>query len=90
VKKRTNPQDAAIAAAVARAIAPLAAEIRALRETRAQPAKIGSVAEAALATGLCEATIRRQIKAGQIAAKRVGRRLLVDMAALTSSDKRRA
>ncbi len=58
----------------------LAAEVERLR--RALPAQLVSVTAAAEALGLDPRTVRRRIEAGDIPARRVGKKLLVDLAAV--------
>jgi excisionase family DNA binding protein len=70
----------AVTRAVRRELAGLREEMAAIRA--AVPPQMISVADAAKRTGLCEATIRRQIKDGEIRCKRVGRRVLVDVSSL--------
>lgn len=76
-----------IAAAVRDAVAPLAEDVRRLtaeveRLRRALPAQLVSVTEAARVLGLDPRTIRRRVQEGAIPARRVGRKLLVDLAAV--------
>jgi hypothetical protein len=46
------------------------------------PPQLGSVADVCRVTGLSPATVRRRLRDGSIASKRVGGRLLVDLTAL--------
>jgi excisionase family DNA binding protein len=68
-------------------VAELLAELHALRAElaevrRALPASLGSMEQAAELTGLSGRTIRRRVRTGEIPARRVGRRILIDLAAL--------
>ena len=77
----------AIGAAVAAQVGPLAAEVRLLaREVaelrRALPAPLGSIEQAAQLTGVSERTLRRKIKSREIPSRKIGRRVLIDLAAL--------
>nr|WP_274622823.1 helix-turn-helix domain-containing protein [Myxococcus fulvus] len=69
-------------------MSPLLAEVRQLRAEvdrlrRALPAQLVSAREAARVTGVNEATIRRRVRDGSLPARRVGKRLLVDLASLS-------
>jgi hypothetical protein len=84
--------DDAFRAAIAAAIWPLAEEVRAaraelasLRESTAP--RMGSVADAARIAGVCELTIRRKFAAGEIAGKRIGRRVVLDLSSLRPADR---
>ena len=79
--------DAAITEAVAVALAPVLAELRALRDEVAEvraslPPRFVSLKEAAEALGVCAWTARRMCAAGELASRRAGRRVLVDAASL--------
>jgi excisionase family DNA binding protein len=88
MKTPTSMEDL-IEAAVARALTRslLAEQIRGLRDEiaairRALPPQFGSVAEAARVLGCCDRTVWRQIRAGKLPSRRVGRKTVVDLAAL--------
>ena len=70
----------AVSQQVTRAVEELRAEIVALR--RALPPQFGSVADAARALGCCDRTVWRQIRAGKLPSRKVGRKTVVDLAAL--------
>jgi excisionase family DNA binding protein len=72
--------EGAVGRAVSRSVTELRGEIAALR--RSLPPQLGSVAEAAKAQGVSVRTVWRQIRAGQIASKKVGRKTVVDLASL--------
>lgn len=55
-------------------------EIAAIR--RALPPQFGSIADAAKALGCCNRTVWRQIRAGKLPSRKVGRKTVVDLAAL--------
>ena len=83
--------DAALAEVVREAMAPVVTELRELRATverlvQASPAQFLSVSEFAQRTGLCQATVRRQAKAGALVCKWVGRRCLISATALRPVD----
>ena len=61
-------------------LAPLHAKIE-LLEKRLPP-QLGDVAQVCMATGLSPATVRRRIKDGSLPSVLVGKRRLVDLAAL--------
>lgn len=74
--------DDALAAAVSRAVEPMAAELRSLRTAvedlrHAQPAQMLSVAQAAERLGISTCTVRRRVADGTLPSKHVGRRVLV-------------
>lgn len=77
-----------IRAAVTSAVTPLVAEIHALRAqverlSSALPDRaLATVPQAAAALQLSTATVRRRIKSGDIAVRRVGRSVRVDLAAV--------
>ena len=78
--------DDALAAAVSRAVAPLAADLSAVlaelaEMRRTQPARLVSVADAAREMGISECSVRRHIADGSLPCRRVGARVLVDMTA---------
>ena len=76
--------DEAIELAVARAVAKAAGgireEIASLR--RSLPPQMGSAADAARVLGVSLSTVKRAIAAGDIPVKRVGTRVLIDLARL--------
>lgn len=75
---------AIVEAAVARAVAPLAAEVARLRQEAEKPL---SIEQAAARLGISERTVRRRVKDGSLPATRVGARVLVQVGAvLPSSD----
>jgi excisionase family DNA binding protein len=83
--------DAALAAIVADAVAPLAGQIRELRGEVAalravSPPKFGTVADAARILGVSDQTIRRKITLGEILSMRVGRSVRVDISSLRPAD----
>jgi len=76
-----------IAAAVAAKVVPLVDEVRRLVDVvtelrRILPSPLVTIEQAAEATGLSVSTIRRGIKAGTIPARKIGRSVRVDLAAL--------
>ena len=76
-----------IAAEVFTALAPVLIELTALREqvaalVAASPPRLLSVLEAAERMGVHPATIRRMCAAGELAHRRLGRRLLVDASSM--------
>jgi excisionase family DNA binding protein len=80
-----------IAAEVSTALAPVLAELASLRQqvtalVQSSPPQFFSVAEAAKRAGLCEWTIRRMAKAGELVSRRAGRRLLIDSSSLKATD----
>jgi excisionase family DNA binding protein len=76
--------EGAVCRAVDKSLGALRDEMAALRARI--PPRLVSVAEAAEATGLCQKTVRRKIAEGRLSAKRVGRRVLVDLSALHATD----
>jgi excisionase family DNA binding protein len=78
--------DAAIEAAVARAVAPLVAEVRALRTAVEAGRRFATVAEAAALLEVSTRTLRRWIRAGTIAVVRRGRCVRVDLASVKPTD----
>jgi excisionase family DNA binding protein len=70
----------AVSQQVTRAVEELRAEIVALR--RALPPQFGSVADAAKVLGCCNRTVWRQIRAGKLPSRKVGRKTVVDLVAL--------
>ncbi|AGC43303.1 hypothetical protein MYSTI_01974 [Myxococcus stipitatus DSM 14675] len=77
-----------IAEAVRAAVAPLATEVKRLaaevdRLRRAMPAQLVTARRAAEVLGVNERTVRRRIQDGTIPARQVGKRLLVDLAAVS-------
>ena len=80
-----------IAAEVSTALAPVLIELTALREqvaalVAATPPQFFSVADFAQRNGLCQATVRRQAKAGLLLCKWVGRRCLISATSLRPTD----
>lgn len=78
--------DDVIADTLARQLAPLVESHRALvaevaRLRRSLPPQLVSVSDAARALGVDPRTVRRRVQDGSIPARRVGRRLLVDLEA---------
>jgi len=76
-----------IAAIVAREIAPLAQQVRQLATQieqlrRTLPAPLASVTKAAEVLGVDPRTVRRRVQDGSLPARRVGRKLLVDLGAV--------
>jgi excisionase family DNA binding protein len=71
---------------LAEVIAPLRAEVKALREElaamRAPASAWVSVTEAAEVLGVSNETVRRRIRAGEIASRGAGRGLMVERASL--------
>lgn len=80
--------DAALAAVVREAQAPLIAEIRELRTIveSLQPPQFVSVDEAARRLGCSTQTVAAMVKRGELAHRRAGRRLLIDASALRPAD----
>ena len=83
--------DAALAALVAEAVAPLADEIRDLRTEVAalravSPPRYGTVKDAARILLCSEQTVRRRVDLGQMPSTRVGRAVRVDLASLRPAD----
>jgi hypothetical protein len=77
-------EDAIAEAVAAKVVEPLKAEVRSLRDLvdqlrRALPTPTGTIEDAARAWGLSVSSVRRGIARGDIAARRVGRRVLVDL-----------
>jgi excisionase family DNA binding protein len=70
----------AVSREVTQAVVALRAEIVALR--RALPPQFGSVGDAAKALGCCTRTVWRQIRDGKLPYRKVGRKTVVDLAAL--------
>lgn len=76
-----------ITEAVQRAVAPLVESNRRLADQveqlrRALPAQLVSIPGAAKRLGISEKTIRRRIDAGELPIKRIGARVLIDLAAM--------
>ena len=83
--------DAALAAVVANAMAPVVSELAGLRadlaEVRASlPPRMLSVREAARAMGVSTQTITAMAKRNEIASRRAGRRLLISAVSLRPTD----
>lgn len=79
--------DDALSAAVARAVAPITAELSAVRTElaelrRSQPARLLSVDEAAAELHVSACTVRRRILDSTLPSRRIGSRVLVDMNAM--------
>ncbi len=68
--------------AVTRRLDELGAKVDAI--ARRLPPALASVSEAARRLGLSTPTIRRRIKAGELATVRIGARVLVDLSAITT------
>jgi|SRR3954469_1848532 excisionase family DNA binding protein len=69
--------ETAVAAAVRRELAPLLERIEAL--TMRLPPRLLTVAQAAAELGVHTDTVRRQVRSGELASRRVGRALRVDI-----------
>lgn len=69
--------EAAVAAGVRRELAPLLERIEALASRL--PARLLTVAEAAKELGVHQRTVRRQVASGELAARKVGRSVRIDI-----------
>jgi hypothetical protein len=83
--------DDALAATVARAVAPLATELAAVRRELAavrasMPPQMVSVAEYARRSGLSACTVRRHVADGTIPSTRIGGRVMCDLSSLRPID----
>ncbi|MGB8296242.1 MAG: hypothetical protein WCG85_12515 [Polyangia bacterium] len=83
--------DESLRAIVVDAVAPVLSELASLRQqvaalVQASPPQFLSVAEFAQRNGLCQATVRRQAKAGALVCKWVGRRCLISATSLRPTD----
>lgn len=74
-----------IAAAVERAVAPLVAEVRQLRQVVEQHGRFLTVADAAAQLEVSTRTLRRWISAGTISVVRRGRCIRVDLASVKAT-----
>jgi excisionase family DNA binding protein len=72
--------ETAVSRAVSRSMAELERKIDSLR--RSLPPQLGSVADAAKSLGCSPRTVWRQIRAGKLAYRKVGRKTVVDLASL--------
>lgn len=72
--------DTAVSRAVATAVGELKAEITALR--RSLPPQLGSIQDAARASGCSTRTIWRLIRDGKLPHRKLGRKTVVDLTAL--------
>jgi excisionase family DNA binding protein len=72
--------EGAVGRAVRSELSRLRQEVAALR--RSLPPALGSMKDAARVTGLSLTTIKKRVAAGQIAHRRVGGRVLIDLASL--------
>jgi excisionase family DNA binding protein len=74
----------AVTRAVRAELADLRKDLAAIRALI--PPQMTSVADAAKRTGLCEKTIRKLVRDGELRSKRAGSRVLVDVSSLPSFD----